>query len=142
MIRLPKETEEQLVLDLLLSICQRENMSTKFMQNSLDIMYNEVDNSVLTGALLTKTTPSLLNEQEMDMKICILSSLQSVYSCGKEESDNSFVFDENLSKEFCYKDQDKCTKSAKLNFSIYAFINAFFEYERLEKKYPDLMKIM
>jgi hypothetical protein len=46
-----------------------------------------------------------------------------------------------LAKEFS-SDETKCADSTKLNFALNQFVNAFYEYERLENKYPELMKIM
>jgi hypothetical protein len=108
----------------------------------LEIINNPVDNTVLTGVLFTKSIPSLLNKNEEDMKLTIMSALQTVYSYGKEEPIEDFDFNTDLSKEFCEFDEDKCANSTKLNFALNQFVNAFYEYERLEKKYPELMKAM
>ena len=53
-----------------------------------------------------------------------------------------FKVEQDLAKEFCVTDLNKCLKSTKLDFALNQFVNAFYEYERLEKKYPELMKIM
>jgi hypothetical protein len=71
-----------------------------------------------------------------------MSALQTVYSYSKEEPIADFEFNADLSKEFCEFDEDKCRNSTKLNFALNQFVNAFYEYERLQKKYPELMKSM
>jgi hypothetical protein len=53
-----------------------------------------------------------------------------------------FNFNKDLAKNFEKNNFDKCADSTKLDFALNQFVNAFFEYERLEKKYPELMKIM
>jgi len=86
---------------------------------------------------LLLTNPAL---RDNDMKLTIMSSLQTVLMYSKE--DTNFGFNSDLAKEFSIKDTDKCANSTKLDFALNQFVNAFFEYERLEKKYPELMKIM
>jgi hypothetical protein len=142
MMRISKDLADQMVLDVLISISKSTSVPTEFSKNSLDIMNDPIDNSVLTGVLITKAKPSLLNDRENDMKFTIMSSLQSIYCFSKEEPIDCFEFNSDLSKEFCHIDNDKCLNSTKLNFALNQFVNAFYEYERLEKKYPELMKVM
>lgn len=142
MIRISKDLADQMVMDVLISMSKLNEMPSQFSKDSLDVMNNPIDNSVFTGVLLTKVKPSLFDEKENDMKFTIMSALQTVYSYGKEEPIEDFDFNADLSKEFCEFDEDKCSNSTKLNFALNQFVNAFYEYERLEKKYPELMKVM
>jgi hypothetical protein len=142
MIRIAKDSADQMVMDTLINFSKFNLMNTQFDEDSLNIINNEVDKSVFTGVLLTKAKPSLFEKHENDMKFTIMSALQTVYSYGKEEPIEDFDFNADLSKEFCHIDEDKCSNSTKLNFALNQFVNAFYEYERLEKKYPELMKIM
>jgi hypothetical protein len=129
-----------MVEDILIAISKMEDMPSGFAKDSLDIMDNPVDNSVFTGILLTKARPSLFNKNEIDMKTTIMSALQTVLIYGKD--DKNFDFNKDLAKEFDENDESKCTNSTKLDFALNQFVNAFYEYERLEGKYPELMKIM
>ena len=95
---------------------------------------------IFTGILLGKAKPTLFNDNELDMKVIVLSSLQSVITYGDREGE--FYFNDDLAKEFSVEDMDKCSKSTKLDFALNQFVNAYYEYERLEKKYPELMKVM
>lgn len=140
MKRLPKDLADKIVEDILISISKMEDISSDFAKDSINLMNNPVDNSVLTGIILTKAKPSLFNENEIDMKTTIMSALQTVMVYGKEKID--FDFNKDLAKEFCATDIEKCSSSTKLDFALNQFVNAFYEYERLEKKYPDLMKVM
>ena len=142
MKRMSKDLADQMVMDVLISISKLNDTSIQFSKDSLDIINNPVDNSVFTGVLLSKAIPSLFEEYEDDMKYTVLSALQTVYSYAKEEPLENFEFSKDLSKEFCHIDLDKCSNSTKLNFALIQFVNAFYEYERLEKKYPELMKAM
>lgn len=140
MKRIPKDLADKMVEDVLIKLSKMDNISTDFAKDSIEIMNNPIDNSVFTGILLSKARPSLFTENEIDMKTTILSSLQSVITFGEREE--GFYFNNDLAKEFSVEDMDKCSHSTKLDFALNQFVNAFFEYERLEKKYPVLMKIM
>jgi hypothetical protein len=140
MKRIPKDLADKMVEDVLIAISKLDDIPSGFAKDSLDILDNPTDNLVFTGILLTKARPSFFDENEIDMKATILSSLQSVISFGDREE--GFDFNDDLAKEFSVEDMDKCSNSTKLDFALNQFVNAFFEYERLENKYPELMKIM
>ena len=140
MKRIPKDLADKMVEDVLIAISKLDDIPSGFAKDSLDILDNPTDNLVFTGILLTKARPSFFDENELDMKATILSSLQSVITFADREDD--FGFNDDLAKEFSVEDMDKCSNSTKLDFALNQFVNAFFEYERLEKKYPELMKIM
>jgi hypothetical protein len=142
MKRISKDLADQMLMDSLINFSKLNLMPSQFEEDSLNIINNEIDKSVFTGVLLLKSKHSFLEKHEDDMRITILSSLQTVYSCIREELNENCDFNADLSKELCHIDEDKCRKSTKLNFAVTQFVNAFYEYERLEKKYPELMKIM
>jgi hypothetical protein len=140
MKRIPKDVADKMVEDVLIAISKMEDVPSGFAKDSLDIMENPIDNSVFTGVLLTKARPSLFDENETDMKLTILSSLQSVINFGFDTIE--LGFNKDLLKEFSKNDAEKCIDSTKLDFALNQFVNAFYEYERLERKYPELMKFM
>ena len=142
MKRIPKYLADKMVMEVLVTIGKNVDVSDVFAKNSMDIMQNETDNSVLTGILLSKAKPCLFDDNEIDMKLTILSALQTVFTYTIEENDTQFNFNKDLAKNFEKNNFDKCANSTKLDFALNQFVNAFFEYERLEKKYPELMKIM
>jgi hypothetical protein len=142
MKRIPKDLADKMVMEVLVTIGKNADVSDVFAKNSMDIMQNETDNSVLTGILLSKAKPCLFDDNEIDMKLTILSALQTVFTYTIEENDTQFNFNKDLAKNFEKNNFDKCANSTKLDFALNQFVNAFFEYERLEKKYPELMKIM
>ena len=142
MKRIPKDLADKMVMEILVTIGKNVDVSDVFAKNSMDIMQNETDNSVLTGILLSKAKPCLFDDNEIDMKLTILSALQTVFTYTIEENDTQFNFNKDLAKNFEKNNFDKCANSTKLDFALNQFVNAFFEYERLEKKYPELMKIM
>jgi hypothetical protein len=140
MNRIPKEIADKMVEDVLIGISKIDDIPNGFAEESINIMNDPIDNSVITGILLTKARPSILNDNQIDMKTTIMSALQTVLIYGKEDED--FDFNKDLAKEFDEDDESKCANSTKLDFALNQFVNAFYEYERLEGKYPELMKIM
>ena len=142
MKRIPKDLADKMVMEILVTIGKYVDVSDVFAKNSMAIMQNETDNSVLTGILLSKAKPCLFDDNEIDMKLTILSALQTVFTYTIEENDTQFNFNKDLANNFEKNNFDKCANSTKLDFALNQFVNAFFEYERLEKKYPELMKIM
>ena len=138
MKRIPKDLADKMVEDVLISISKMDDTPSGFAKNSIDIMNDPIDNSVFTGVLLTKAKPSLFDDNEKQMKLSILSAMQYVISNTNAE----YVFHKDLMKHFSKYDEGVCLKSTQLDFALNQFVNAFFEYERLKKQYPDLMKIM
>ena len=138
MKRIPKDLADKMVEDVLTAISKQTDVSSQFAEDSLRIMQDNIDNTVFTGILLTKAKPSLFDDNEIDMKLTIMSALQTVFMCGMNKE---IGFNKNLAKEFS-SDETKCADSTKLDFALNQFVNAFYEYERLENKYPELMKIM
>jgi len=142
MIRISKDLAEQMLTDILINFSKFNVMPSQFEEDSLNIINDEIDKSVLTGILLGKARPSILDKNEHDMKLNVLSSLKTTYEYFKEEPIKDLKFNEDLSKELGNIEKDEITVSTKLDFAVNQFVNAFYEYERLEKKYPELMKIM
>jgi hypothetical protein len=140
MKRISKDLADKMVMDILISISKQNNVSSNFAENSLNIMNDVVDNTVFTGILMTKARPSFFNENEIDMKITIVSALKTIFQVSKKQKDVGFNND--LSKEMSKLDNDDYSINTKLDFALNQFVNAYYEYERLEKKYPELMKVM
>ena len=140
MKRLSKDLADKMVMEVLISLSKKTNASSDFAKNSLDIMNDSFDNTVFTGILLTKAKPSIFDENEIKIKTTVISALQTVYDvCGMDES---LSFNDDLAKELWFKDIEKSSRSTKLHFALNQFAVAFYEYERIEKKYPELMKVM
>ena len=142
MIRIAKDVADQMLMDTLIHFSKFNVMTSRFEEDSLNVINNETDKSVLTGVLLGKAKPSLLSTDERDMKLTILSSLRTTYQYLKKEPIEDLTFNDDLLKEFDLIEENKKLVSTKLDFAVNQFVNAFFEYERLQKKYPELMKIM
>lgn len=139
MKRISKDLADKMVMEVLVTISKKADLSSDFAKDSMNIMQNDVDSMVLTGILLGKARPSLFDDNEIDMRATIMGAIKTVF-CYAIKNEN-FKFNKDLAKEFSVEDI-KCSNSTKLDFAVNQFVNAFYEYERLEKKYPELMKIM
>ena len=100
MKRIPKDLADKMVMDILVSISKLDDIPSGFAKDSLDIMNNSIDNSVFTGVLLCKAKPSLFDDNEIDMKVTIMSALQTLLTYTQEEDDEDFDFNKDLAKEF------------------------------------------
>jgi hypothetical protein len=140
MKRISKDLADKMVMDVLVTMSKMDNISSEFAKNSIDIMNDSVDNSVFTGVLMAKARPSLFDDNEIDMKVTIMSALTMVFDVAKKNKD--FEFNNDLSKELLNSEKGNSAINTKLDFALNQFVNAFYEYQRLENKYPELMKFM
>jgi len=138
MKRIHKDLADKMVEEVLTKISQQSEVSSQFAEESMSIMHNNVDNAVFTGILISKARPSFFDENEKKMKLSILSAMQFVIS----NTNADYVFHKDLMNHFSKDDEGVCLKSTQLDFALNQFVNAFLEYERLKKQYPELMKIM
>jgi hypothetical protein len=138
MKRIHKDLADKMVEEVLTKISKHPDISSQFAEESMNIMHNSIDNAVFTGVLISKAHPSFFDENEKQMKLSILSAMQFVIS----NTNADYVFHKDLMKHFSKDDEGVCLKSTQLDFALNQFVNAFFEYERLKKQYPELMKIM
>jgi hypothetical protein len=138
MKRIPKDLADKMVEEVLTKISKNWSVSSQFAEESMNIMHNSIDNAVFTGILISKANPSFFDENEKKMKLSILSAMQFVIS----NTNADYVFHKDLMKHFSKDDESVCLKSTQLDFALNQFVNAFFEYERLKKQYPELMRIM
>jgi hypothetical protein len=143
MIKITKEESERLVLSVLTELSKTQD--TCFAEQSLKLMENSYDSMLLTGVLLTKGTPSVLTKEENILKDSLITIIGSFFYSVKDDgidikNDFSKKLIDFMSKEDLsikgYKE------STRMKFAISSFASAFFEFERLEKKYPDIMVFM
>jgi hypothetical protein len=144
MIKLPKEEADRLVLSILSELSKIEDKD--FSEQSLQLMDNVFDNSILTGILLNKAIPSIFSDEEESLKNSLITIIGSFFYSIKEDNTDLSKFElsekllQFMSKENISKNGYK--ESIRMKFALTQFVNAFLEFERLEKKYPAVMKFM
>lgn len=132
---------ETIVTDLLLIISNDNDGSPKLANESLEIINNTEDNYVFSGIVMTKITPSIFNEREEDLKMDLMAYLQSMYKTYYHNQEGESNFNSDLAKIIDPNDIKK-SYNTKMQFALSQFANAFYAYDTIEKKYPELMKFI
>lgn len=140
MIKISKEQADDMVLDVFSSISRLPNIKPEFARESMEVMKNPIDNSIIAGVLLLKARPKLLSEDEENFQIALASALNTFVLAFSETEKEQIIkhgFDreliEHLKKDYL---------SSKLDFALMQFVQAWKEYGRLEKQYPNVMEFL
>ena len=64
MTRVSKELADQLVLDIFSAMSKLPNTNKEFAEESMEIMENPIDNSIISGMLLLKARPKVISDKE------------------------------------------------------------------------------
>ena len=98
--------------------------------------------------MLNKARPSVFTKEEENLQSTIISVLSSFFKTAidlkidlKDEGFSDSLINLFNDKDF-KSNSDRFYPSMKLMFATSQFANAFLEYERLEKQYPAVMKLM
>lgn len=138
MKRINKESMNEIVLNVLSSMAKLPSTKKEFAEESMKIMDNPVDNQIFSGALLLKAIPRLTEKDEDDFSTSIASALKTfVWSANNDE----FLIESGFYKEFI-ESIKKDTMDCRLEFALMQMIQAWKEYGRLEKQYPNVMELI
>lgn len=143
-----QDVVERIVMDVLLSLSEQKDTPKIIASQSIDVINDPVDNAVFSGVILSKVRPSLFSEEEEHTRRTVLGILQLGYNKiindeGKVlDFDLELELDSRLMNQFKYQDVEFLVNNTKMQYAVSQFINAFHQYERLENKYPELMKCM
>ena len=133
---------EKIVLDVLVDLSKQEGVPKEVASQSMDILNDPIDNSVFSGIIISKIRPTVFSEKEELIRLAMLQLLQLGHDYFIDENDGSIDFSSELLKEFKYEDIDSIAYSTKMNYALSQFIFSFCQYERLQKKYPELIKCL
>jgi len=140
MKKIPREFAESIVEDVFIAIAKQKDSSSKFASQSMKLMQNPMDKQIITGVLLGKASPSLFTELEISLKNTIVDALIcTVNTLEDDEQGISLINKDLLDLIKSKKDIIDCQNINKLIFASFQFATAFYEYDRLEKEYPELM---
>jgi hypothetical protein len=144
MIRIHKEEADRLVLSVLTELSKVEDKD--FAKQSLDLMDDSLDNALFTGVILNKSIPSLFSKEEEDLRNSLVTIIGSFFYSVKEDGTDisGHELSKNLIKFMSKEDVSRkgYKESIRMKFALSQFAIAFLEYEKLEKKYPAVMKFM
>lgn len=141
MKKFTQDQVEEIVTNLLLVISNDNKENAKVADESMQIINNTVDNFVFSGIVMTKAMPSIFNKREDDLKVDIMAYLQNMYRTYYYNKEGESNFNSDLAKIIDPVDIKK-SYNTKMQFALSQFANAFYSYEELEKKYPELMKFI
>ena len=140
MIRVTKEEADDMVLDVFSCISRLPNIKPEFAKESIDIMKNPIDNSIISGILLLKARPKLASEEEENFQIALASALNT-FILSFSEKEVETIVNHGFEKELVeHLKNDHIT--TKLDFALMQFIQAWKEYGRLETQYPNVMDFL
>lgn len=138
MIRISKEQADEMVLDVLSSISRLPDVKPEFARESMELMKNPIDNSIISGVLLLKARPQLASEEEINFQVALASALSSfVMTTNNDEHLIKSGFDKDLIINL-----KRVAFTTKLDFALMQFVQAWKEYGRLEKEYPNVMEFL
>lgn len=138
MKRIPKQLAEEMVLDVLSSIVRLPDVKPEFAEESMKIIDNPIDNNLFSGILLLKARPKIIDQDEENFQLALASALATFV---KSADDDEFLIKSGFDANFIETIQKERFDS-KLEFALMQFVQAWREYGRLEKKYPNVMEFM
>lgn len=141
MKKFTQDQVEEIVTNLLLVISRDNSENSKVADESMEIINNTPDNYVFSGIVMTKIMPSIFNEREEDLKIDVMAYLHNFYANYYINNEGESNFNSDLAK-ILDPDDIKKSYNTKMQFALSQFANAFYAYDNLEEKYPELMKFI
>ena len=138
MKRISKDLMNEMVLDVFSQVSRLPNTNKEFAEESMKIMDNPIDNSIFSGVLLLKAMPRLVEKHEDEFSNSIAGALRTFIYCANNDS---YLIESGFNKEFLEKIKEGKMDS-RLEFSLMQMIQAWNEYGRLQKEYPNVMEIM
>jgi hypothetical protein len=138
MKRISKDLMNEMVLDVFSQLSRLPTTNKEFAEESMKIMDNPIDNSIFSGVLLLKAMPRLVEKHEDEFSTSIASALKTfIWSANND----SGLIESGFNKEFLEKIKEGKMDS-RLEFSLMQMIQAWNEYGRLEKQYPNVMQLV
>jgi len=138
MKRISKDLMDEMVLEVFSQVSKLPNTNKEFAEESMKIMDNPIDNSIFSGVLLLKAVPRLFEKHEDEFASSIASALRTfIWSA----DDDSYLIESGFNKKFLEKVK-KGDMDSRLEFSLMQMIQAWNEYGRLEKQYPNVMQLV
>jgi hypothetical protein len=140
-IGISKENGDRILENFLIG-ASKENGSVECAKESIEIMDKFDDSQLIVSLLVSNSIRSLgqIPERVIDFEIEVLSALTTMFTTCDEVDIPAEFEDLFLGTE----DEvlDKVGENKKINFAVQAFVNAFYTFDRFEKKYPQITKML
>ena len=136
-----KENGDKMLLDFLLEV-SKNNGTKRCAEESIKVMDNFVDSQFLLSIvfMLSLKGRNLIPQHVLDFERQTISALSTMFTtCDVEDIPIP------LREMFEGTDDEvieKVGKSHKMYFAIQQFVNAYYQYDLFENKYPEINKML
>lgn len=141
MVHISKDDGDRILENFLISV-SKENGSVECAKESIEIMSEFEDSYLIVHTLVSSSmrNKSQMSDEVINFEVDILSAITTMYS-NCNESDVPVQFDNLFSGD---EDEvlNKVGRNKKIHFAVRAFIDAFYTFDRFEKKYPEITKML
>jgi hypothetical protein len=140
-IHISKEDGDRILENFLIS-ASKENGSVECAKESIQIMDEFDDSNLIVQTLISSSirNSGKISDDIIDFEVDVLSAIATMYStCKKSEIPIQF---EDLFSGSEDEILDKVGRNKKIGFAVQAFVNAFYTFDRFEKKYPEITKML
>jgi hypothetical protein len=136
-----KEEGDRMLLEFLLEVSKR-NGGKRCAEESIKIMDEFLDSQLLLSIIFSNSLRSqnLMPEHVIEFQISVLSALSCVFtSCEKEDIPIPL---QELFEGTEEEVTDKIQNNRKILFAVEQFVNAYYQYDLFENKYPEINKAL
>lgn len=136
-----KENGDKMLLDFLLEV-SKNNGTKRCAEESIKVMDNFVDSQFLLSIvfMLSLKGQNLIPQHVLDFERQTISALSTMFTnCDVEDIPIP------LREMFEGTDEEvieKVGNSRKIYFAIQQFVNAYYQYDLFENKYPEINKML
>ena len=140
-IGINKEDGDRILENFLIG-ASKENGSIECAKESIKIMDKFEDSQLIVSLIISISLRNAgqIPESIVDFEVNILSALTTMFSTC-DESDIPAEFNDL----FLGTDDevlDKVGANKKIHFAVQAFSNAFYQFDKFEKEYPEITKML
>jgi len=136
-----KENGDKMLLDFLLGI-SKNNGTKRCAEESIRVMEDFADSQLLLSIILMQSlrNQNLIPEHVLDFERQVISAITTIFTtCDVEDIPIP------LREMFEGTDDEvieKVGNSRKMYFAIQQFVNAYYQYDLFENKYPEINKML
>jgi hypothetical protein len=140
-IGISKENGDRILENFLVG-ASKVNGSVECAKESIEIMDKFEDSQLIVSLLVSNSIRSLgqIPERVVNFEVEVLSALTTMFTTC-DESDIPAEF-EDLFLGTEDEVLDKVSENKKIHFAVQAFVNAFYTFDKFEKQYPEITKML
>lgn len=140
-IGITKEDGDRILENFLVG-ASKANGTVKCAEESIKIMEKFEDSQLIVSVVITNAMRNAgeISKDVVDFEVEILSAITTMYSTCNE-ADIPVQFGSLFSGS---EDEilDKVGRNKKIHFAVRAFVEAFYTFDKFEKKYPEITNML